>query len=277
MCKHVHIFVTKWCIAWYRIGVLWDIGPKHRRICELAQLVTNDNWVILHHTELLHVHPITFARARGSDFKSKGDKLLSSDVANSGVSGIQYPVHWMLAPKPTKPLSRIKIEILSIGTWGTNFNENLSEIRKFSFKKMHLKMSSGNWRPFCLCLGMLTICLPLARPGFETSRLRKRVSSLVFHGSAYIIRFRETLNPNYSDVIMSAMASQITGVLIVCSTVCSGAAQRKHQSHASLAFLRGIHRSPVDSPHKESVTRKIFPFDDVILQHTQKCSSTLLY
>ena len=45
--------------------------------------------------------------------------------------------------------------------------------------------------------------------------------------------------PHYSDVIMSAMASQITGVSIVCRTVCSGADHRKHQSSASLAFVRG--------------------------------------
>ena len=64
---------------------------------------------------------------------------------------------------------------------------------------------------------------------------------------------------------MSAIASQITGVSIVYSTVCSGADQRKHQSSASLAFVRGIHRWPVDSPHKGPVTRKIFPFDDVIM------------
>ena len=37
-----------------------------------------------------------------------------------------------------------------------------------------------------------------------------------------------------------AMASQITGVSIVCSPVCSGANQRKHQSSASLTFVRGI-------------------------------------
>ena len=43
---------------------------------------------------------------------------------------------------------------------------------------------------------------------------------------------------HYSDVIMSAMASQITGVSSVCSTVCSGADQRKHQSFASLACIR---------------------------------------
>ena len=47
---------------------------------------------------------------------------------------------------------------------------------------------------------------------------------------------------HYNDVIMSAMASQNTGVSIVCSTVCSGADQRKHLSSVSLAFVRGIHR-----------------------------------
>ena len=100
-----------------------------------------------------------------------------------------------------------------------------------------------------------------------------------------------------SDVIMSAIASQITSFSIVYSTVWSGADQRKHQffvrgihrwpvnfalrastaekasmwwrhygqSSASLAFMRGIRRWPVDSPHKGPVTRKMFPFDDVII------------
>ena len=40
---------------------------------------------------------------------------------------------------------------------------------------------------------------------------------------------------------------------------------RKHQNSASLAFVRGIHREPVNSPHKWPVTRKTFPFDDVIM------------
>ena len=70
---------------------------------------------------------------------------------------------------------------------------------------------------------------------------------------------------HYSDVIMRAMASQITDVLIVCSTVCWGTNQRKQQSSASLAFARGIHRWWVDSPHKGPVTRKIFPFNDVAM------------
>ena len=55
------------------------------------------------------------------------------------------------------------------------------------------------------------------------------------------------LAPHYSDVIMSAMASEITGVLVVYSTVCSVADQRKHQSSASLVCVGEIHRWPVNS------------------------------
>ena len=64
---------------------------------------------------------------------------------------------------------------------------------------------------------------------------------------------------------MGTMASQITSLTIVYSTVYSGADQRKHQSSASLAFVWVIHRGPVNSPHKWPVTRKMFPFDDVIM------------
>ena len=70
---------------------------------------------------------------------------------------------------------------------------------------------------------------------------------------------------HYSDVIMDAIASQITSLTSVYPTVYSDADQRKHQSSASLAFVRGIHRRPVNSPHKWPVTRKMFPFDDVIM------------
>ena len=65
---------------------------------------------------------------------------------------------------------------------------------------------------------------------------------------------------------MSAVASHITSPKIVYSIVYSGADQRKHQSSASLAFVRGIHRWPMNSPHKGPVTRKMFPFDDVIMK-----------
>ena len=70
---------------------------------------------------------------------------------------------------------------------------------------------------------------------------------------------------HYDDVIMSAIASRITSRTTVYLIVYSRADQRKHQSSASLAFVRGIHRRPVNSPHKGPVTRKMVPFDDVIM------------
>ena len=108
--------------------------------------------------------------------------------------------------------------ILLIWTIGTNFNEMLIEIHTFSVKKIHLKMSSANWRPFCLGLNVL------------------RCVATVVH---------------CSDVLMSTMASQITSLTLVYSIVYSGADQRKHQNSQSLAFVMGIHRWPVNSHTKD--------------------------
>ena len=65
------------------------------------------------------------------------------------------------------------------------------------------------------------------------------------------------------------MTSQINGLTIVYSTAYSGSDQRKHQSSASLAFGQGIHRWPVNSPHKWPAMRKMFPFDDVMMMQMQ--------
>ena len=83
-------------------------------------------------------------------------------------------------------------------------------------------------------------------------------------GNLYQFRI-DLVSTHYGDVIMGAMASQITSLTIVYSTVYSGGDQRKHHSSASLAFMRGIHRWPVNSPHKWPATWKMFPFDDVIM------------
>ena len=66
---------------------------------------------------------------------------------------------------------------------------------------------------------------------------------------------------------MEAMGSQTTSLTSVYSTVYSRRRSKKNQSSASLAFVRGIHihRWPVNSPHKGPVTRKMFPFDDVLM------------
>ena len=80
----------------------------------------------------------------------------------------------------------------------------------------------------------------------------------------------DTIPTHYNDVIMDTIASQITSLAIVYSTGYSDADQRKHQSSVSLAFVWGIHRGPMNSPHKWPVTRKMFRFDDVIMKCLQQ-------
>ena len=74
-----------------------------------------------------------------------------------------------------------------------------------------------------------------------------------------------SIHIHYSDVIMGTMVSQIASLTIAYSTVYSDADPRKNQSSASLVFVREIHRWPLNSPHKWPVTRKMFPFDDIIM------------
>ena len=67
---------------------------------------------------------------------------------------------------------------------------------------------------------------------------------------------------HYNDVTMGTIASQITSLTIVCSNVYSDEDKKSHSS-SSLAFVLGIHRWPVKSPHKGPVTQSMFSFDDV--------------
>ena len=96
-------------------------------------------------------------------------------------------------------------------------------------KKINWKLSSVNWRPVCFSL-------------------------IVWK--------------HYNEFIVSVMASQITIITIVCSMVYSNSGQRKRQSFASLVFVKEIHRWPVNSPHKGPITRKVSPFDDVIIAYS---------
>ena len=70
---------------------------------------------------------------------------------------------------------------------------------------------------------------------------------------------------------MGAMASQITGVSMAFSTVCSGADQRKYQSSASLAFVLTEGNSVVtgEFPAQRASNAEMFPFDDVIMWPSQ--------
>ena len=81
-------------------------------------------------------------------------------------------------------------------------------------------------------------------------------------------RLSQTASLQWRHNERDGVTNQITRLTIVYSTVYSGADQRKHQSSVSLAFVRGLHRWPVNSPPKwpvTMVTRDMFPFDDVIM------------
>ena len=88
-----------------------------------------------------------------------------------------------------------------------------------------------------------------------TIMLLKRAPWCCFHHPCLPYRY---VWYHYSDLIMGAMAPQITSLTIVYSNVYSGADQRRHQSTVSLAFVRGIHRWTANSLHKGPVTRKCF-------------------
>ena len=94
------------------------------------------------------------------------------------------------------------------------------------------------------------------------SRKSKNITAIV---CMYVLCVCVFVYNHHIDVIMTTMASQITSLTVVYSAVYSDADQRKHQSSVSLAFVWGIHRGLVNSPHKGPVTRKMFPFDDVII------------
>ena len=101
---------------------------------------------------------------------------------------------------------------------------------------------------------------------YEQSSVKFPSKYKTFHSLKCIWRHRlRNGGHHYDDVIMTMLASQITSLTVVYSIVYSGVNQRKHQSSASLAFVREIHRGPVNFPHKWPVTRKMFPFDDVIM------------
>ena len=167
-----------------------------------------------------------------------------------------------------------------------NFSEILIKMQNFSFTKMHLKILSAKWRLFCprgdgsnlkWIHGEKTVRIfqvsnisdttlwsqTAPEPGCrgDKSHDRNKTCSAVGQNVSYhvisICLDTWSICRHYNDVIMSAMASRITSLMIANSTVYSGAYQRKHQSSASLAFVWGIHRWPVNSPHKGPVTRKI--------------------
>ena len=107
------------------------------------------------------------------------------------------------------------------------------------------------------------LCLLMTNDIIQTNQFLAKLSLSLVPLQIHITTLIDEMH--YNDIIMGTMASQITSISIVCSTVGSGADQRKHQSSASLAFVWGIHRWPGNSPHKRQVMWKMFPFDEVIM------------
>ena len=153
-----------------------------------------------------------------------------------------------------------------------------------------IEITLANWRPSCRGANLLTQqavgCIrwnvPLMKftqwfhlldgrlvdviiPSFPSivDRGERRVKKYLKYNVKCIISYRIATRKfcDYSDVIMGAMAPQNISLTMVYSNVYSGAYHRKHQSSASLAFVRGSHQWPVNSPHKWPVTRKMLPFD----------------
>ena len=110
------------------------------------------------------------------------------------------------------------------------------------------------------------VCWDISCSHLSTSLNTQRMTNnLPIDDTEYGLKIHVLSTLLYTDCRMSALASQITSLTIVYSTVYSDADQRKHLNSAPLAFVRGIHRRAVNSPHKGPVTREMFPFDDVIM------------
>ena len=107
------------------------------------------------------------------------------------------------------------------------------------------------------CLALVVCCV--VHPPLGKLPYRDTSNATMWSRGFYLIRC--LIFHHYDGVIMGTIASQISSLTIVYFD----ADQRKYQSSASLAFVRGIHRGPVISLHKWPVTREMLPFDDVMM------------
>ena len=143
----------------------------------------------------------------------------------ASVNGVSIGSGNGLSPVRRQTITWTNADVLSIWPLRTNFSEIWIEMHNLSFTKMHLKVSSAKWRPFY-------------SGGDELISLRCRVQVRTL----YLLRYAAMAYPgvrskdHYNDVIMRAMASQITSLTIDHLSDYSGADQRKYQSPASLAL-----------------------------------------
>ena len=121
---------------------------------------------------------------------------------------------------------------------------------------------NGLWDMSCIFVWHKFLILN-EREYYQPTSIESRDEMKIYFNTRWSWVAQRSFN-HYIHVIMSTMTSQITGVSTVCSAICSGADQIKHQSSASLALVRGIRQWPVVSPHRGPATRKMCLFDDVI-------------
>ena len=146
---------------------------------------------------------------------------------------------------------KIFSEKMTLNPWWRHAMETLSKL---------LDLGEGKPPPTGRFLAQSDLIRHYPHVTLNTCSMSRWVLLLWYMYSPYILT-------HYDDVIMTMLASQITSLTVVYSIVYSGVNQRKHQSSASLAFVREIHRGPVNFPHKWPVARKMFPFDDVIMEN----------
>ena len=114
-----------------------------------------------------------------------------------------------LSPDQRQAIIWTNAGILLIGTLGTYFSEILTGIQTFSLKKMHLKISSAKWRPFCLGLNVLNLI----------------TDALTLH-----LRWRMKLS-SLQWCHRSIQISQIISSLTVCLIACSSLAIKNRAPH----------------------------------------------
>ena len=153
---------------------------------------------------------------------------------------------------------------------GTNFSFDIprcttscqmvsSLYRSFHVESMYCANNRESFGFDCCCY-FRSLLLPFAQWCFRKISLWRKPQQM----------HRISILQTYTAVRFHSMAVYIHVDTAKYSTVHSGADQRKRQSSASLAFVRGINRRPVNFPHKWPVTRKMFPFDDVIIKYEFK-------
>ena len=156
--------------------------------------------------------------------------------------------HWLILSKAVL-IYKLSVYAMESILWKFSLKLDVSRtmFMKFNYPADFHEITLHDAAALIILKNMIQYC--------SASPVSYRDPNLVINMTAY----------HYDDVRMGAITSQITSLTIVYSIVYSDADQRKHQSSASLVFVRGIHRGPVNFPHKWPVTRKMFPLNDVIM------------